>query len=251
MRPHQLLPVLALTVAGVAPPSADAAAAGPAVGPRAVGYAFSGRLLADPPAGANALTLRVAGGNRVALRALLGRRPVQAFRVDRDTRYLRWADGIPAIVTLDDLRAGDRLTIRVRAGARVALASVLSRPAASVAEHDADRTRPAGVVWVFRGQATTAAADGHLGLRVTGGNRRALRSLLGESAVRTFTYGADTVFLRWSRGLPHVVAPPAIGLGDQVTIRLHAPRRTALAALEALPATRMAEHDRSQRPARR
>jgi len=228
----------ALTTPALATPTATAARPGQAL------YVFTGRLVADPPAGANALTVRVLNGNRHALRALVGRRATQAFRVDAGTRYLRWTDGVPAVVDLDDLRPGDRVSVRVRAHRRAPLKRVTSTPAAAVADRGREVPAPAQPQWVFRGTATGPAADGLVPVRVSGGNRRVLRVMLGQSLDRTFRYSAGTVFLHWSAGLPAVVTPAGIEAGDRLTIRIRAPHRSTLAAVEAAPAFRVAEHRR-------
>ena len=232
------LALLVLPLAAV-PPTAAAAPAGAGPG---VAYEFAGRLLADPPAGANALTLRVHGGNHRALRVLLGHRATQAFRVDGATRYLRWSAGVPAVVGLDDLRPGDRVRVRIRAGRGATLEAVTATPATRVADRDGPRVSPRLPVWVFRGSATGPAADGRVAVHVSGGNGRALRALLGHGRQRTFRYADTTVFLRWTAVLPSVVTAAEIEAGDRVTVRIRAPRGAALPAILARPAVRIAEH---------
>jgi len=78
-------------------------------------FLVRGELLADPPSGSSALIVDVAGGNRRALRLLVGQSSAQSFAVGPNTQYLRWAHGVPTVVTQDNLAEGDQLTLRIRA----------------------------------------------------------------------------------------------------------------------------------------
>ena len=62
-----------------------------------IAYSFSGRLLADAGNSAT-LYVDVNGGNRAALRKLIGQGDNQHFAVDANTEYLRWTNGVPTVV---------------------------------------------------------------------------------------------------------------------------------------------------------
>ena len=66
-------------------------------------FLVRGELLADPPSGSSALIVDVAGGNRRALRLLVGQSSAQSFAVGPNTQYLRWTHGVPTVVTQDNL----------------------------------------------------------------------------------------------------------------------------------------------------
>src|SRR6478735_8208042 len=78
-------------------------------------FVFRGHLLATPPANATSLSVQVEGGNRLALRAMLGAGVDQSFAVGSGTEFLRWSHGVPTVVHANDLAAGDWVTVNVRA----------------------------------------------------------------------------------------------------------------------------------------
>ena len=60
-------------------------------------------------------------------------------------------------------------------------------------------------LFLYVGTVAGAQSGGHIALHVTGGNWRALRSLLGQSLDQTFTYGDGTIFLLWQGKVPTVI----------------------------------------------
>ena len=62
-----------------------------------------------------ALTVTVQNGNRPALRSLLGQSQAQTFATGEKTVFLKWTHGVPAVVGIADLAAGDYVTVNVRA----------------------------------------------------------------------------------------------------------------------------------------
>src|ERR1700704_3568190 len=74
-------------------------------GPSKMRYSFLGKLTATPANGGVSIT--VEGGNRAALRAMLGQPVTQPFAYGADTEFLKWAAGIPTIVQAGDLAAAD------------------------------------------------------------------------------------------------------------------------------------------------
>jgi hypothetical protein len=67
---------------------------------------------------------------------LLWRQPrSQAFTVGAQTIYLRWTGNVPTVISLADVKLGDRVTIRVRAARGSTLAQIEATAAAKVVEH--------------------------------------------------------------------------------------------------------------------
>ena len=211
---------------------------------RGVAFIFRGQLLAAPTATSTSISVRVMGGNRPALRKLLGAGVDQTFAVGANTVFLRWANGVPTVVQKTNLVAGDYVTVRIRAPRRATLAEILAQPAAVVAARSARASRPANPLFLFRGTLTAAPTATTLSVRVQGGNKRALKRLLGQSVDRTFTYNANTIFLRWQGRVPTVISPSQLTVGAKIVVRIRAPRGSTLAQIEATPATRVAQHVR-------
>ena len=233
---------LALTLAmlGLLALGATAAWSG---GPAKVEYAFSGRLLADPPSGANSISVSVETGNRRALRAMLGASQNQAFSVGSHTEYLLWSKGIPKVVTIDDLKQGDWVTVRIRAPQGSTLGAIEGTNAGIVADRGPNPGFAKLPLWLFRGTLASPAANGKLTLHVNGGNRRALRKLLGQSRDQTFSYGDATIFLLWQGKVPTVISAADLKVGERVTVRIRAPFGSTLGQIENTPARHVGEHE--------
>src|SRR3954466_7307453 len=97
-------------------------------------YIFRGHLLATPPANATSISVTVEGGNRIALKKMLGASVDQNFTVGTGTEFLKWSQGIPTVVHANDLTAGDWIVLHVRAPYDATLAQVEGRPAGIVAD---------------------------------------------------------------------------------------------------------------------
>jgi hypothetical protein len=65
-----------------------------------------------------------------------GQPATQAFTVGSSTVYLLWQGRVPTVISLSDLKTGDRVAIHVRAAARSTLAQVEASAAVKVAEHE-------------------------------------------------------------------------------------------------------------------
>ena len=146
-------------------------------------FLVRGELLADPPSGSSSLIVDVAGGNRRALRLFVGQSSAQSFAVGPNTQYLRWAHGVPTVVTQDNLAEGDQLTLRIRAPRGSSLAQLLATPANNVADRGPSPGRAAKPLWLFQGTLNAPASNGHLGIHVLDGNYRALKAMLGQSQI--------------------------------------------------------------------
>ena len=102
-----------------------------AAGQRTIAFLFRGELIADPPSGRQLApwsTSLAATAPRSG--SWSARAPPRPSRSGPNTQYLRWARGVPTVVSLDNLAEGDQLTIRIRAPRRSSLAQVESTPAA-------------------------------------------------------------------------------------------------------------------------
>jgi hypothetical protein len=81
----------------------------------------------------------------------------------------------------------------------IALAAVLIPAAANAAR------QPRSVLYSYAGQLIAAPGTNTVELSVANGNRRALRSLLGQSDQQTFTF--DSRFLKWNAGVRRSSSP--------------------------------------------
>jgi len=100
-------------------------------------YLFRGTLTAT---GSNSVTLNVRGGNRSATRLLIGQPTSETFTVDANTIFLLWQGKVPTVISLAQLKIGDRIAVRIRAKK----GSTLTQVESTVAAHVGDR-EPAGV----------------------------------------------------------------------------------------------------------
>ncbi len=232
MRFKLLLAAAAALLGGVA---ATAGAAAPGIG-----YAFVGKLTASPSGGKISIT--VVGGNRPALRALLGKSVDQTFSYGDSTEFLEWSNGVPTVVEADDLDAGDYVRVNVRAPRGSSLATIESTDAGVVGDHGTELNRPDKPDYLFRGRVVSTGSSS-VTIEVRGGNRRAVRLLLGQSATRTFTVGASTIYLRWQGKVPTVASLSDLRSGDAVAIHVRADAGSTLAQVESTAAARVAEHE--------
>jgi len=207
-------------------------------------FLVRGELLADPPSGSSSLIVDVAGGNRRALRLLVGQSSAQSFAVGPNTQYLRWTHGVPTVVTQDNLAEGDQLTLRIRAPRGSSLAQLLATPAGNVADRGPSPGRPARPLWLFKGTLNAPASGGHLGIHVLDGNYRALKAMLGQGQDQTFAYGRRTIFIRWQGRVPTLISPSQLVVGERVSIRIRARGAASLSEVEATPANHVAAHGR-------
>ena len=121
----------------------------------------------------------------------------------------------------------------VLAAATAALAAVAAASAGAAG---------GGIGYSFHGKRAATPSGGHLSITVEGGNRPALRALLGSSVAQTFTYGDKTEFLRWTNSVPKVVRAGDLQAGDYVRVNVRAPRGSSLATLESTGAGLIGDH---------
>ena len=212
-----------------------------------VAYVFRGTLASD--ATATSVTLNVTGGNRPALRALLGHTGTVSFTTNGNTKYILWTansggtNNIPALGSYTNLKSGDRVQVTVRGFRGEGLGAITSTPAKRVGDW-ANAIRPPGVLYLFAGKVTAVdTSTGKIIIDVRRGNRRALKLLLGQSQSQTFTFGTDTVFLHWDASGPHLISPQAVQIGDPLTIRVRTAPKSDLTSVEATPAWRVNDHE--------
>jgi hypothetical protein len=205
-------------------------------------YRFNGSLLAD--AGHSpSLFLDVRGGNRVALKKLIGQGRTQQFAVGDGTTYIRWTNGVPSVVDESNLVAGDRVSIYVRAARSASLSEIEATAAGRVADRGQNGHFPHRPLWLFIGGLQAPAAAGHFTLHITNGNLRALRAMLGEGLNQSFTYDSHTIFVLWQNGIPTVIQPGQMTVGDRISVRIRAPQRYTLAQVESVPANHVGDHE--------
>ena len=203
-------------------------------------YVFNGRMMAD--AGSNpTIAVDVNGGNKPALRKLVGQSDNANFAVDAQTQYIRWTHGVPTVVPESNLLAGDRVSVRIRADRRATLAQIQGTPARRVADSGPSGRFPRQPLWLFHGTLDRPVGASHLLLHISDGNLRALRAMLGQPLDQAFSYDRHTVFVMWRGGVPTAVSPGALHTGDRITVRIRAPHSFSLAQVEQVPANHIGD----------
>ncbi len=231
--------VLAVAAAAVVSTAAVAAtAAGAATG--GIRYSFLGKLTGVPDDGR--VSISVESGNRPALRALLGKSVEQTFSYGDGTQFLKWTNGVPSAVHAGDLVAGDYVWVHVRAPRGSSLDTLEHTAAGVVGDHGAELSRPDKPLYLFRGKVTSVGSS-TVSLAVAGGNRRALRLLVGQSRDQTFAVGGSTIYLSWSGKVPTVIGLSDLKSGDRIVVRVRSEAGSTLAQVEATPAFKVAEHE--------
>ena len=83
------------------------------------------------------ISLHVTSGNWRALKTMLGQANLdQTFTYDTGTIFVLWQGRTPTVIDPSQLKAGDRITVRVRAPRASTLAQVEATPAARVGDHE-------------------------------------------------------------------------------------------------------------------
>jgi hypothetical protein len=209
-------------------------------GPAKMRYSFLGQLTATPANGGVSITVQ--GGNRAALRAMLGQPVTQTFAYGANTEFLQWAHGIPTIVQAGDLSAGDYVWVHVRAQRGSSLSEIEQQQAGLVGDHGATLNTPDKPLWLFRGTLTSATSTA-VTIHVIGGDHRAMRLLIGQSADQTFTVGGETIFLLWQGKVPTVIDASKLVVGDKIVVRIRADKGSSLAQVEATAANHVGDRE--------
>jgi len=207
-----------------------------------VTYMFNGRLLADAGS-SSTLYVDVNGGNKIALKKLIGLSDNQNFAVGAGTQYLRWSHGVPTVVAESNLVAGDAVSVHVRAPRSASFTEIAATAAARVA----DRGPTPGVahrpLWLFVGMLNSPAANGKVSIHVQSGNWLGLRKMLGQPLDESFSYGPRTIFILWRSGVPTLISPAQLRVGDRISVRIRAPRADTLQQAEQVPAAHVGDHE--------
>lgn len=231
-------------VAAVTAVTAAAALAGDGKPAAGIRYTFSGKLAAAPSGGSLALT--VDGGSKAALRKLLGQPVAQTFHYGSSTEFLKWSNGVPSVVQADALAAGDVVSVHVRAPREASLAEIEAKEAGVVGDRGPNPQHPDMPLYLFRGT-LSAVGESSVTVDVRGGDRRALRLLIGQPSSQTFQTNGTTIYLLWQGRVPSVVAPSQLKVGDRIAVRIRAAKGSTLAQVEQTPATKVAEHEPAQK----
>jgi hypothetical protein len=204
-------------------------------------FQFRGEVVSTSP---TSVQITVEGGNHAALRAMLGQSQNQTFTLGTKSEVLVWSHGIPKVGAYTDLKANDWVQINVRAKHGSSLAEIETNPAGIVGDHGAAPGKAGKPLFLFRGTYAGSPTAGKFNVDVKGGNRLALRKLIGQSSsTQTFSYDANTIFLLWQGKVPTVIGPADLKAGDRITVRIRAPRRSSLSTLLATPARHVGEHE--------
>ena len=231
--------VLLVTVAA-ALFAATAALAGPGNGHGKIRYSFLGQLTATPSNGG--VSINVEGGNRQALRAMLGAPVTQTFAYGSTTEFLKWSKGIPAVVGAGDLAAGDFVWVHVRAPRNATLAEIEQQAAGIVGDHGTELFKPSRPLYLFRGT-LSSVGSGTVTVHVTGGNHHALKLLIGSSSDQTFATGENTIFLLWQGKVPTVIDASKLVVGDKIVVRIRADKGASLGQVESTPANHVGDRE--------
>jgi hypothetical protein len=203
-------------------------------------FSFLGQLTATPSNGGVSITVQ--GGNKLALRSMLGSPVTQTFAYGGSTEFLKWSKGIPAIVQPGDLAAGDYVWVHVRAPRNSSLAQVEQQPAALVGDHGTALYKPTEPLYLFRGKLTAVNA-GTVSVHVMGGNHRALKLLIGSSSDQSLAFGDGTIFLLWQGKVPTVIDASKLVVGDRIVVRIRAPKNASLSQVEATAANHIGDRE--------
>jgi len=203
-------------------------------------FRFEGQLTATPSNGGVSITVQ--GGNKAALQAMLGQPVTQTFAYSTSTEFLKWSKGIPTVVQPGDLAAGDYVTVNVRDRRGSSLSDIEQQAAGIVGDHGTQLFPPAMPLYLFRGTLTSVGTS-TVAVHVTGGDKRALRLLIGSSADQSFTFGDDTIFLLWQGKVPTVIDASKLVVGDKIVVRIRAPKGASLGTVESTPARHIGDRE--------
>ena len=203
-------------------------------------FAFLGQLTATPSNGGVSITVQ--GGNKPALRAMLGAPVTQTFAYGSNTEFLKWSQGKPAIVHDSDLAAGDFVWVRVRAPRGSTLAQIEQQQAFLVGDHGTQLFKPTQPLYLFRGT-LASVGSGTVTVNVTGGNHRGLKLLIGAPGTQSFAYGDNTIFLLWQGKVPTVIDASKLVVGDKIVVRVRAEKGASLGQVESTAANHMGDRE--------
>jgi hypothetical protein len=228
---------IALVTAAAALVATGAASAGNGKG---IHYWFVGQLTAAP--GNGVVSITVEGGSKQALRKMLGQPVTQSFAIGDKTEFLKWSAGIPTVVQATDLVAGDWVRVNVHASRDAPLSEIEQTQAGIVGDHGTTLFKPTQPLYLFRGSLVSTGAN-TVTVDVKGGDRRALRLLIGQSSTQTFVVGDDTIFLVWQGKVPTVTDLAHLKPGDRTIVRIRSDKGSSLSTVLAKPANKVTERE--------
>ena len=141
-----------------------------------------------------------------------------------------------------DLAAGDYVWVHVRAPRDASLAQIEQQPSGLVGDHGTTIDKPDKPLYLFRGTLTSASSTG-VTVHVTGGDRRAMKLEIGQSADQTFTVGGQTIFLLWQGKVPTVIDASKLVVGDRIVVRVRADKGSSLSEIEAIAADHVGDRE--------
>ena len=204
-------------------------------------FQFRGEVVGATP---TSVTITVEGGNHAALRKMLGQSQNQTFTLGDRSEVLVWSHGIPKVGSYTDLHASDWVQVNVRAKAGSSLLEITQTSTGIVGDHGAAPGKAGKPLFLYRGTYAGSPTAGKINVDVKGGNRLALRSLIGQgNATQTFSYDDNTIFLLWQGKVPTVIGAADLKAGDRITVRIRAPRTSSLSDVENTPARHVGEHE--------
>ncbi|HZS25260.1 MAG TPA: hypothetical protein VFA30_09775 [Gaiellaceae bacterium] len=203
-------------------------------------YTFVGQLTATPSNGGVSIT--VEGGNHAALKAMLGAPVTQTFAYDSTTEFLKWSGGKPTVVQAGDLAVGDYVRVNVRTQRGADLAQIEQQAAGIVGDHGTSLFKPSQPLYLFRGTLSSVGSN-TVNVHVTGGNRRALKLMIGSAPDQTFTFGDDTIFLLWQGKVPTVIDSTKLVVGDRIVVRVRAAAKSSLSQVESTAANHIGDRE--------
>ena len=204
-------------------------------------YEFRGDVVS---ATSTSLQISVTGGDRIALKSLIGQSQNETFTLGEQSQILVWSNGVPRTASTADLKQNDDVTVKVRATGDASLADILATPAAVVADRGARTATHGKPLFLYIGTVAGGQSGGHISLHVTSGNWRGLKTMLGQASVdQSFSYDTGTIFLLWQGRVPTVIEPSQLKAGDRISVRIRAARASTLAEVEATPANHVGDHE--------
>jgi len=207
---------------------------------RGILYTYAGTLAAVPSA--TSVTVDIDNGNRPALKSLIGQSAEQTFAYDSSTEFLLWQHGIPTVVAASSLQPGDWVNVNVRARPNSSLADIEATSPGVVGDRVHEPQQANRPLYLFRGTLTAVGASS-VTLDVKGGNKHALRLMVGQPAAQSFAFDSDTIMLLWQGKVPTVIGPSDLKVGDRFVVRIRADRGATLAQVEATAARHLGDRE--------
>ena len=203
-------------------------------------FTYRGTVAVAPGATGTQLVVNIAGGDRPALRSLIGSAQPTTFTVNASTQVVVENGSTPQVAGLDALQPGDTVRVVYFAPRGSTITQIAAQPAKRIWD-TTDSSRPAGRLFLYSGKVSAIDTQANtVTIDVDFGNWRALYSLLGQPVHQTFHYADATTVVQWVNGAPTVKDENSIVVGSPITLRaIGANWLTPLAQIEAVPLWRI------------